>query len=114
MKKRLLNGLAIVLLALSVVLVIWQGSFSFGEFGPSDVTQTFIYWAVSSLVFVLMVTLAFILARTAIKLAIERRSNREGSRIRTKLMIGALALSSMPVFFLVLFSFYVLNFNLNK
>ncbi|HWQ52740.1 MAG TPA: ATP-binding protein [Bryobacteraceae bacterium] len=114
MKKRLLNGLAILFLALSVVLVIWQGSFNFGEFGPSDVTQTFIYWAVSSLVFVLMVTLAFILARTALKLYIERRSNREGSRIRTKLMVGALALSSMPVFFLVLFSVHVLNVNLNK
>lgn len=114
MKKRLLNGLAIVVLALSVVLVIWQGSFNFGDFGPSGVTQTFIYWAVSSLVFILMVTLSFILARTALKLYIERRSNREGSRIRTKLIIGALALSSMPVFFLVLFSVWVLNFNLDK
>ncbi len=114
MKKRLANGLAIVVLAISVVLVIWQGSFNFGDFGPSGVTQTFIYWAVSSLVFVLMVTLAFILARTALKLYIERRSNREGSRIRTKLMLGAVALSSMPVFFLVLFSIYVLNYNLDK
>ena len=114
MKKRLLNVLAIVLLAISVVLVIWQGSFNFGEYGPSDVTQTFIYWAVSSLVFVLMVTLAFILFRTGLKLYIERRSNREGSRLRTKLVIGALALSSMPVFFLVLFSVSVLNYNLDK
>ena len=114
MKKRLLNVLAIVLLAISVVLVIWQGSFNFGEYGPSDVTQTFIYWAVSSLVFVLMVTLGFILFRTGIKLYIERRSNREGSRIRTKLVVGALALTSMPVFFLVLFSVWVLNYNLDK
>ncbi|MFB3828856.1 MAG: ATP-binding protein [Bryobacteraceae bacterium] len=114
MKKRLLNALAIVALAISVLLVIWQGSFNFGDYGPADLTQTFIYWATSSMVFVLMVTLGFILFRTAVKLYIERRANREGSRIKTKLVIGALALSSMPVFFLVLFSVYVLNFNLDK
>ena len=114
MKKRFLNGLYIVLLAISVVLVVWQGSFNFGEYGPADLTQTFIYWATSSLVFVLMVTLGFILFRTGVKLYIERRSGREGSRLKTKLVIGALALSSIPAFFLVLFSVYVLNYNLNK
>jgi PAS domain S-box-containing protein len=114
MKKRLLYGSAIVLLALSVALVVWQGSFNFGEYGPADPFQTFIYWATSSLVFVLMVTLGFILFRTGVKLYIERRSNREGSRIKTKMVIGALALSSMPVLFLVLFSVHVLNVNLQK
>src|SRR5512146_2287416 len=114
MKKRLLNTLAILVLALSVVLVVWQGSFNLGDYGPADLTQTFIYWATSSLVFVLMVTLGFILFRTGVKLYVERRSNRVGSRIKTKLVIGALALTSMPVFFLVLFSVYVLNFNLDK
>jgi len=49
-----------------------------------------------------------------VRLYIERRSNREGSRIKTKLVIGALALSSMPVFFMVLFSYHVLNRNLDK
>lgn len=114
MKKRLLNTLAIVVLAISVVLVVWQGSFNLGDYGPADLTQTFVYWAASSLVFVLMVTLGFILFRTGVKLYVERRSNRVGSRIKTKLVIGALALTSMPVFFLVLFSVYVLNFNLDK
>jgi len=114
MSRRRLNILAIVLLVISVVLVVWQASFRFGDYGPADLTQTFIYWAVFSLVFVLMVTLAFILSRTAVKLYIERRSNREGSRIKTKLVIGALALSSLPVFFMVLFSVFVLSFNLDK
>jgi PAS domain S-box-containing protein len=49
-----------------------------------------------------------------VKLYIERRSNREGSRIKTKLVIGALALSITPVAFLVLFSVSVLNHNINK
>jgi two-component system, NtrC family, nitrogen regulation sensor histidine kinase NtrY len=114
MKKRLFYGSSIVALAVLVTLVVWQGSFSFGDYGPESAGQTFVYWAVSTLVFLLTLTLAFILFRTAVKLYIERRSNREGSRIKTKLVVGALTLSFLPVFFLVLWSVYVLNRNLDK
>ncbi len=114
MKKRLFYGASIAALAVLVTLVVWQGSFSFGDYGPQSAGQTFVYWAVSTLVFLLTLTLAFILFRTAVKLYVERRSNREGSRIKTKMVSGALALSFLPVFFLVLWSVYVLNRNLDK
>jgi two-component system nitrogen regulation sensor histidine kinase NtrY len=113
-RKRILYGGAIVLLAILVALVVWQGSFNFGKYGPADPQQTFVFWAISSLIFVLMVTLGFILVRTVVKLYIGRRSNREGSRIQTKLVAGALALSITPALFLVLFSYGVLNRNLDK
>ena len=114
MKQRLLYGTAILVLMLTATLVIWQGSFDFGGYGPADPEQTFIFWAVSTLIFLLMVTLGFMLVRVGLRLYIERRSHREGSRIKTKLVIGALALSFMPVFFMVLFSVHVLNRNLDK
>jgi PAS domain S-box-containing protein len=114
MKKRLLYGLGVALLAVCVTLIVWQGSFSFGEYGPSSPDQTFLFWAVSTLVFVLAVTLGFMLFRTGVKLYIERRSGREGSRIKTKLVVGALALSFLPVCFLVLWGVSVLNRNLEK
>ncbi len=114
MRRRFLYGAGIVLLILSATLVIWEGSFTFGDYTPESAAQTFLYWAVSTLVFLLTVTLAFILFRTAVKLFVERRSNREGSRIKTKFVVGALALSFMPVFFLVLWSISVLNRNLDK
>src|SRR6266513_181294 len=114
MKNRLLYGSALVVLVISAALVIWQGSFDFGGYGPSDPEQTFIFWAVSILIFLLMVTLGFMLVRIGVKLYIERRSNRQGSRIKTKLLIGALALSVTPIFFMVLFSVHVLNRNLDK
>ncbi len=114
MRKRILYGGGIVLLAILVALVIWQGSFNFGKYGPADPEQTFIFWAISSLIFVLMVTLGFMLVRTVVKLYIDRRSGREGSRIQTKLVLGALALSITPALFLVLFSYEVLNRNLDK
>src|SRR3954452_15645601 len=114
MKKRLLLGLGVVLLAVSVLLVVWQGSFNTDPIGPANPNQTLIFWAMSVLIFVLMVTLGFILFRELVKIYIARQSNREGSRIRTKLVVGALALSFVPVFCLVLFSFEVLSRSLDR
>ena len=111
MKKRLAYVFAIILLAVSVLLVVWQGSFR--VFGPSNPQQTLIFWAISSLIFILMVTLLWILFREGVKLYIARQSNRAGSRIRTKLVVGAVALSCLPVSVFVLWSYYVLNYNLN-
>lgn len=114
MKKKLLYGSAIALLAILVTLAVWQVSFDFGEYAPAGPDQTFVFWAVSMLIFLLIVTLGFILARTGVKLYIERRANRIGSRIKTKLVIGALALSFTPVTFLVFFSYQLLHRNLDK
>src|SRR5258705_922293 len=58
--------------------------------------------------------LGFTLFRTAVKLYIERQANRPGSHIKSKLIGGALALSVLPVFFLVLWSGSVLNRNLES
>jgi PAS domain S-box-containing protein len=95
-------------------LVVWQGSFSFGSYGPANIQQTVILWAVSILIFLLFVTLGFMLFRTTVKVYLERQSNREGSRLRSKLLAGALVLTLTPVLFTVLFSVYVLNRNLDK
>ena len=113
MKKRLLYGFASVLLVLSVLVVVWQGSFNkeLQRFGPVNPQQTFIFWAISSQVGILMLVLGWILVREAIKLYVARQSNRLGSRIRTKMVMGALALSFVPVFFLVFFGYEVLNLN---
>ena len=113
MRKRFLYGSGIVLLAILATIAVWQISFTVGE-SPEDLGQTFIFWGVSTLVFLLTVTLGFILFRTGIKLYFGSRQNREGSRIESKLYFGALALSFMPVCFLVVFSYFLLNRNLDK
>ena len=113
MRKRFLYGSGIVSLAILVSLAIWQISFTVDEY-PQDLGQTFIFWAVSTLVFILTIALTFILFRTGIRLYIGSQQNREGSRIESKLYFGALALSFMPVCFLVVFSYFLLNRNLDK
>jgi len=94
-------------------LVIWQGSFRI-SYSPSGLIETIVLWAVSTFIFVLTVTLAFMLFRAGVKVYIDRQKNREGSRIRSKLLFGALALTLAPALFYVLFSVYVLNRTLDK
>ena len=113
MRKRLMFGSAVVLLGILVTLVVGQGSFNLAP-APSTIQQTYLFWAVSTLIFILTVRLGFMLFRTVVKLYIERQSNRPGSHIKSKLIGGALALSVLPVFFLVLWSVSVLNRNLDK
>ena len=113
-RKRLLFGSGVVLLAILVTLVVWQGSFTLGSFAPSSLQQTFLFWVLSTVIFILTVTLGFILFRTGVKLYLERQSNRPGSHIKSKLIVGAIALSVLPVFFLVLWSVSVLNRNLES
>jgi len=114
MRRRYLYSSGLVLLAILVTLLVWQVSFTFGDFGPVTAVQTSVFWAVSTLIFILTVTLGFMLFRTGVKLYIQRQADREGSRIQTKLVAGALALSLLPVVFLVMFSYVILNRNVEK
>jgi len=114
MRARIIYTIAGIVMAILVALLVWQGSFSFGEFGPSTPEQTFVYWGISTLIFILTVLLGFILVRDSIKLYFQRSINKEGSRIRTKLVVGAVALSLVPAIFLVMFSYGLLNLNLKR
>src|SRR5271169_3199028 len=113
MRKRYLY-VSFLALAILLTLLVWQVSFSFGEYGPANPAQTFVFWAVSTLIFLLTATLSFMLFRTGVKLYIDRQSNREGSRIQTKLVLGGLALSLLPVVFLVAFGYFILNRTIGK
>ena len=114
MRRRVINLLGAIALAISMILVIWQGSFTFGEYAPRNIEQTYLFWAISTLIFLLMVMLAFMLFRSAVRLYVERQESGGGGAIKTKIVVGALVLSIMPVFFMVLWSFSVLNRNLDK
>jgi two-component system nitrogen regulation sensor histidine kinase NtrY len=96
-----------------LALLVWQGSFSF-PFRPADSHETILLSAVSIIIFILLATLAFILFRDTIKLYIDRQNQREGSRIRSKLLFGAIALTVAPTLFSALFNYMVLSHTLDK
>ncbi len=104
-----LSALFLILLA----LLVWQGSFSF-PFHPADSHEIILLSAVSIILFILLATLAFILFRDTIKLYIDRQNQREGSRIRSKLLVGAILLTVAPTLFSALFNYMVLNRTIEK
>ena len=102
--------LFVVLLGLS----FWQTSFDFGEFRPESPAATFVLWGISTVVILGVLTLGFLLFRTLLKLYIERRRKQAGSKLKTKLVGGALVVSLLPVVCMVVFSFMILNRTLDK
>jgi two-component system, NtrC family, nitrogen regulation sensor histidine kinase NtrY len=114
MKKRLLFAFGLLALLVLATLVIWQGSLDFGNYQPESSTQVYLLWVVSTLVVLLTITLSFMLGRAGVKLYIERQQGAEGSRIRTKLVVGALALAILPAIFVVGFDIQILNRTLDK
>ncbi len=115
MRQRLFyyaSGIALSLLL--IALLILPGSMSLGEFGPRNTPELYLFWGMSTLIFVLTVTVAFMLFRTVAKLYIERSRDREGSRIRTKMVVGALLLSFIPLLFMVMWNVSVLTYNMDK
>ncbi len=113
MRRRFVFAAAALIFLVLLILMVWQGSFSF-SFGPSDAHETIVLSAVSILIFILAVTLAFMLFRAGVKLYMDRQKNREGSRIRSRLLLGALALTLAPTLFSAFFNYFVLNRTLNR
>ena len=113
MRRRFAFAAAALGLLILLGLLVWQGSFSF-SFAPSNSRETILLWSVSTVIFLLTVTLTFMLFRAGVKAYIERQHNKEGSRIRSKLLLGALALTLAPALFSALFNYAVLNRTLDK
>ena len=64
MRQRLFYASGTGLLLFLIALVVLQGSI--GEFGPRSNPELYLFWAMSTLIFVLTVTVAFMLFRTAV------------------------------------------------
>ena len=102
---------AIVLL---FALVGSQTAFNLPFLRPTSSEQTLVFAALSALIFLLLVALTFVLLRNLLKLYAERRGGALGSRFRTKMVMGALLLSSAPVIFLFLFAYGLMNRSIDK
>ena len=116
MKRRELLSLAASGLALAALLSLcfWLGSLDFGDFRPENPTVTFVLWALSTCVVIGTITLGFLLFRNLVKLYVQRRQNKLGSRIQSKLVTGVLAISIAPIALHVVYSVFLLNRNLDK
>ena len=97
----------ILLAAISFMLLIVrvsQAAFKLKCISPNSNQQLLCFAALTMLIFLLFVARTFVLARNILKLLVERRLGVVGSKFRTRMVVGALLLSSVPVIVMFLFS----------
>ena len=107
-KSRLLltlGGFAIVLLLAGVVTL---GSLNL-PFEPGQWFQVPVLYALSTFIFAALLVFGLILARSLLRLYTERRAHQPGSRFKTKMVFGAIAVSFLPVVFMFFVSYALLN-----
>ncbi len=95
-----------------VVVLFWPQAFSL-HFQPSP-SHTWLLFILSALSFLATVILALVLVRQIVRLQAERRANVIGARFKTRLVIGALALSMTPVICMFGFTYGLINRTLDK
>jgi PAS domain S-box-containing protein len=112
-RKRLIIFLAAGSFVLFAILLS-ESSFDLPFINPSTTQQTVFLAALSALVFLLFVTLTFVLARNLIKLFAERRMGVLGSKFRTRLVVGSLLLSFLPVIVMFWFAYGLMNRSIER
>lgn len=76
---------------------------------PSTAGQIFLFTALSALSFLIFVALLVLLVRNVLKLYAEQRSRVIGARLRTRMLVGAVLLSLVPISFMYCFSYLLMN-----
>lgn len=108
----------VILILLIAIILLFGLVFSQQAFNltlrPSTSEQVQLLVALSGLIFLLLIALTFVLVRNLLKLFTERRAGTLGSKFRTRMVVGALALSLTPVIFLFLFAFGLMNRSIDK
>ncbi|HUY81560.1 MAG TPA: ATP-binding protein [Acidobacteriaceae bacterium] len=97
-----------------VLLLVVLNAFKLNFLEPHDLVQIQLFTALSVLVFLLLVVLLVLLFRNILKHLADQRSRALGSRLRSRMLIGALLISCAPALFMVLFSYWLLNRSIDR
>src|ERR1700687_1969492 len=112
-KQRWTLGIGAALLALLLAAVFTFGSLDV-PFEPKNWRETMALLSVSSFVTAALLVFGLILMRTVLRLWAERSKEQLGARFKTKMVVGAMALSLLPVLFMFFVSYSLLNRTLGR
>ena len=112
-KQRWTLGFAAGLLALLLAAVFTFGSLDV-PFEPKNWRETMALLAVSSFITAALLVFGLILTRTLLRLWAERSRQQLGTRFKTKMVVGAMALSLLPIVFMFFVSYSLLNRTLGR
>ena len=99
---------------LLVLLLSALNAFKLSFLHPSSTGEIFVFTALSVIVFLLFVTLLLLLLRNILKMFADQRSRVLGSRLRSRMLIGALLISFAPALCMFLFSFLLMNRSIDR
>src|SRR5690242_15827533 len=110
---RLLLALGGILLAVLLAAVITLGSLRV-PFDPGTWGEKIVLFAVNTFIVAALLVFGLILGRALVRLWVERRADQLGSRFKTKMVLGAMAVSLFPLVFLFFISYALMNRTLNR
>ncbi len=106
------KGIIIALGASSLLLLFGIGSlnaFNLKFLNPATTQQIFVFTGLSIVALILFVAVLFMLVRNVLKLYADQRSRVMGARLRTRMLWGAVLVSLIPIVFMFVFSYGLMN-----
>lgn len=101
-----------------LVTLLLAGVFTLGSldlpFEPRRWDEVVVLYAVSTFIVAALLVFGLVLTRSLLRLWMERRAAQLGSRFRTKMVLGAMAISLLPVVFMFFISYALLNRTLGR
>ena len=107
-RQRLRLAVGGVLLTLLLAAVFTLGSLDM-PFEPKTWPQVLTLYAVSSFITAALIVFGLVLMRTVLRLWNERNKQQLGARFKTKMVLGAVVISLLPIFFMFIVSYSLLN-----
>ena len=100
-----LGSIALVLLAAFTAL----NAFNLKFLNPATTGETLVFIGLSFIVFLIFVTVLVLLVRNVLKLYADQRRSVMGTRLHTRMLWGAVLISLIPLVFMFLFSYGLMN-----
>lgn len=107
-KQRWSIALGGIFLTLLLAAVFTLGSLNV-PFKPASWRAVMALYAVSSFITAALLVFGLILLRTILRLWAERSRHQLGARFKTKMVVGAMAISLLPIVFMFIVSYSLLN-----
>ena len=112
-KSRLWLAVGGTFITLLLAGVITLGSITLPfDFGAWD--QVLILYSLSTFMVAALLVFGLMLVRTLVRLWIERQAQQLGSRFKTKMVLGAMAVTLLPLIFMFFISYALMNRTLNR
>ncbi len=107
-RRALVIGLGVCLVLLFLALATLN-AFNLNFLNPASPLQTLVFIALSTIAFLLFVCVLVLLVRNVLKLYADQRSRVLGTRLRTRMLWGAVLVSLAPLVFMFAFSYLLMN-----